>query len=90
METMKLSVKAVAFACGLIWGACVLLVGICNLIWPDYGLAFLDLAASIYPGYDAVPTIGSVIVGTLYALLDGAIGGLIFAWLYNLCACRKK
>jgi hypothetical protein len=45
---------------------------------------FLQLMASIYPGYDASPTIGSVIVGTLYALLDGAIAGLIFAWLYNL------
>jgi hypothetical protein len=24
-----------------------------------------------------------VIVGTLYALVDGAAGGAIFAWLYN-------
>jgi len=36
-----------------------------------------------------IPAVGSVIIGTLYALLDGAIGGLVFAWLYNLCASRK-
>ncbi len=80
---MRLSVKSFAMAIGLIWGGAVLLVGIANLIWPSYGVAFLELAASIYPGYD-IGGIGSVIVGTLYALIDGFIGGAIFAWLYNL------
>jgi hypothetical protein len=28
--------------------------------------------------------IGDFIVGTLYVLLDGAIPGLVFSWLYNL------
>jgi hypothetical protein len=28
--------------------------------------------------------LSSVIIGTLYALLDGAIAGLVFAWLYNM------
>ncbi len=27
-----------------------------------------------------------MIVGTIYALVDGAIAGAIFAWLYNLAA----
>jgi hypothetical protein len=40
--------------------------------------------ASVYPGYDASGTICSVIVGTLYGVVDGAIAGLVFAWLYNL------
>jgi hypothetical protein len=26
----------------------------------------------------------SIIFGTLYAIIDGAIGGAIFAWLYNV------
>src|SRR5262249_36610692 len=32
---------------------------------------------------------GSVVTGTIYALVDGVIGGAIFGWLYNLFAARK-
>ena len=90
MDPCKLKVKAFGCAFGLIWGISVLGVGIANITWPGYGQALLDFAASIYPGYDAIPTYGSVGVGTLYALLDGFIGGVILAWLYNLCAGKCK
>ena len=82
---MKLSIRALAITAGLLWGGGVLLVGLCNLAWPSYGRAFLELCSAIYPGYHANPTIGSVIVGTLYALIDGCVGGAIFAWVYNRC-----
>jgi hypothetical protein len=39
--------------------------------------------ASVYPGYTGEPSFGQVIVGTLYGLVDGAIGGALIAWLYN-------
>jgi hypothetical protein len=79
---MKLSVKSLAITCAIFGGALVFLMGLAHLIWPSYGTAFLQLAASVYPGYE-VGGFGSVIVGTLYATVDGAIGGAIFAWLYN-------
>ena len=53
-----------------------------------YGQAFLDVMASVYPGYETTPTVGQVIIGTLYGLLDGALGGAAFAWLYNAIAPR--
>lgn len=80
---MKFRIRALGLAVGLIWGGSILLVGVSNLIWPGYGQMFLQLAASIYPGYTATATFGQVIIGTLYGLVDGAIGGAIFAWLYN-------
>ncbi len=46
-------------------------------------MAFLELMASIYPGYTGEHTFGQVIVGTLYAALDGCIGGFVVAWVYN-------
>jgi len=46
------------------------------------GVAFLELMDGLYPGY-APGGFGSVIMGSLYALVDGAIGGAVFAWLYN-------
>lgn len=80
---MQLKTAAMCLAIGFFWGGCVLVVGIMNMIWPSYGQAFLQLCASIYPGYHPGTGFGSVLVGTLYALVDGAIGGAIFGWLYN-------
>ena len=81
---MRLNVKAMAISLGLIWGVLAMfLVGAANLIWPSYGQAFLDLMASVYPGYKATPSFGQVILGTLYGWADGAIAGALFAWLYN-------
>jgi hypothetical protein len=86
---MRLNVTALALTAGILWGAAILVVGLANLVWPTYGRAFLDLAASVYPGYHAGFGLGSVVVGTLYGLVDGAIGGAVFAWLYNSLAGRR-
>jgi hypothetical protein len=66
---MKLDIKGMAVTLGLVWGAAVLLVGIANLIWPNYGQAFLQVVASVYPGYTAGASVGQVILGTLYGLV---------------------
>jgi len=81
---MRLNVIALSLTSGLIWGSAILIVAVANLVWPDYGQAFLELTASIYPGYQPGGGIGSVMTDTLYALVDGLTGGALFAWLYNL------
>ena len=83
---MKLSLKAMAFAMALLCGGCILFFGIVNLAAPSYGMEFLKLASSIYPGFHASGTFADVLVGAGYALIDGAIGGFLLAWLYNLVA----
>ncbi len=85
---MKLDVKAMALTIGLSWGAAMLLTGVAYVISEGYGELFLDVMASVYPGYDATSNFGDVIVGTLYGLLDGAAGGAVIAWLYNRFAGR--
>ena len=85
---MRLDVVALGATTGLVWGAAILIVASANLLWPPYGRALLDLAASIYPGYHPGSGAGSVVTGTLYGLVDGAAGGAVFAWLYNLLARR--
>ena len=88
---MKLDVKAMAISLGLIWGVlAIFLVGLANMIWPGYGQAFLDLTASLYPGYKATASFGQVIVGMLYGLVDGAIAGALLAWLYNRFAAADS
>ena len=80
---MTLNVTALALTIGLAWGAAMLVVAAANLIWPGYGRAFLDVVASVYPGYHPASGIGSVITGALYGLVDGAVGGAVLGWLYN-------
>lgn len=87
---MRLSLKGLALSLGIVWGGCIFLVGLGNLIWPDYGAALLDLARSIYPGYAKTTGVWGVIVGTLYGLLDGAVAGFIIAWLYNRLAAPEE
>lgn len=80
---MKLNLKAFALTAGILWAAAMLLTGLANLIWSGYGVAALQMMASVYPGYHANGTIFDLIMGVLYALVDGAIAGLVFGWLYN-------
>ena len=83
---MKCNVTALGLTAGLIWGGAMLVVAGANLVWPSYGVRFLEVVASLYPGYRPGAGVGSVVTGTLYGLVDGAIGGWVFGWLYNLLA----
>jgi hypothetical protein len=83
---MRLSVKSLALAAGLLWGGCILFLGLVNLAAPSYGTVVLQFASSIYPGFHNSRTFLDVLVGTGYALVDGGVGGAIFAWLYNIFA----
>jgi hypothetical protein len=89
---MKLAIRPFMVTCAALWGGAVLLCAFANLLWPPYAEHFLKMLASVYPGYTAESTFGGMVNVTLYALIDGALGGLIFAWLYNLLAgmCEHK
>jgi len=80
---MKLSIRALTIVLSLLWGGAVLLVGLANLVFQSYGVAFLQAVSSVYPGFRAAGTFGDVLVGTVYALVDGAFCGLFVGWLYN-------
>ncbi len=83
---MKLSIKGLAIASGLLWGGAMLWVGVGGMLSPGYGQAFVAVMASVYSGYTPDGSAAMVVVGTLYGLVDGAIGGALLAGLYNLFA----
>ena len=86
---MKLDIKAAALTGAVVWGGLALfLTGLANLIWPGYGQAFLDVAASLYPGYNATASFAQVIIGTVYGALDGAVAGAVLAVLTWPCLRR--
>jgi hypothetical protein len=77
-----------AFA--LIWGGGVGLVALLHLADPTYGTAFLNMLSSVYPGFHGATNINDALAGVVFALIDGAIGGCIFAVLYNIFAGHSK
>ena len=82
---MKLNIKAFALTCGLIWG-----FGVFALVW--WIMAFdgttreVTIFGEIYRGFSITP-LGSFI-GLGWALADGFVGGLVFAWLYNVISSK--
>lgn len=81
---MKLNLRAFVLTTGILWAAGFFLTGLLNLFWSGCGGAFLHVMNSLYPGYHASGSFGDLLVGTLYALFDGTISGLVFGWVYNL------
>lgn len=80
---MKLSIKALAITAAIIWGAALLIVGSANMMFPGYGSDFLEVIGSVYPGYQPTTGFSSVIIGSLYGVVDAGIGAALFAWVYN-------
>ncbi len=80
---MRLHPPSLALTAALLWGAAILAVGVLD-ITSGYGHSFLRGVASIYPGFVANGSLMDLAWGTICALIDGLIGGLLFAWLYNL------
>jgi len=82
---VRLNIRAFGVTCAFVWG-----LGLFFLTW--WVIAFdgatgeVTLLGRIYRGYNISP-IGSVI-GLVWAFADGLIGGVVFAWLYNILATR--
>ncbi|MEW5995621.1 MAG: bacteriophage holin [Candidatus Zixiibacteriota bacterium] len=77
---MKLNVKAFALACGLLWGI-GLFIATWWIILLDGCSEHVTFIGKVYRGYEFT-ALGSVF-GLIWALIDGFIAGVIFAWVYN-------
>ncbi len=76
----ELDVKSLAIALAATCGLFALVLGLLAT-YADYGVAVVELASSIYIGYEA--TLTGTLIGTVWAVVDGAIGGALIAYLYN-------
>ena len=77
---MKLKVKAFALTCGLMWGFGLFFITLWIILF-DGATGDPTLIGRVYRGYEISLT-GSV-AGLAWGLVDGCIGGAVFAWLYN-------
>jgi hypothetical protein len=77
---MKLNAKSLALTSGILWGLAVFLGTIWLLIIGSSGKT-ISLLSAFYFGYQF--SIGGAFIGLVWGFVDGAIGGLIFAFVYN-------
>jgi len=77
---MKLDVRAFAVTCGLVWGVGLFLLTLWIVIL-EGASGDVTLIGRVYRGYSI--SYGGSVIGLLWGLADGAVGGAIFAWLYN-------
>lgn len=80
---MRLSPKSMAITLAVLWGGGIFCVGAVNVAKPTYGLYFLQMMSSVYPWFHASRNLGDLAIGTIDGIVDGAVGGYVFAWLYN-------
>ena len=78
---MKIDPIRLGLAVGIIWAGGILLLGFL-VSCCGWGTVMMLSLASIYRGYD--PSAAGVILGTLWALVDGFIAGALVGLLYNL------
>lgn len=86
---MRLSLRAAVIAAAILWGGAILLVGLINFVDPNYGTTFLQMTGSVYPWFHSTHSIGSVLGRTVEGAVDGAMAGIVFAWLHN-CFVRRQ
>ncbi len=76
----KINVKAMGLSFGVVWGFAIFLTAILAMLF-NIGTNFITIFADFYFGYDA--TLLGSIVGAFWGFIDGFIGGILLAWLYN-------
>jgi hypothetical protein len=85
---MKLSPKALAVTLGVLWGGAMLILGGLNMVIPPYGADILVVMGSVNPGIYGAGTMSEALMGGAYGAIDGALGGLLIAWIYNVAVER--
>lgn len=78
----RLQPVPLGIAVGVLWAAYVFFAGIFAMF--DWGVALVNVLGSFYLGYDA--SILGAILGAIWAFVDGLVGGVVVAWLYNMLA----
>ncbi len=88
MDAKKLSVAGFAAACAVVWSCGLLFCGMVNLVTHGYAYGLLIILEGVYPAYHAGEGLLSVVILFCCAFFDGLMFGALFAFVYNLAACR--
>lgn len=79
-SSSHLNVLGLGCAVGISWGLGIFIMGLFATYF-NWGVDFVNVLGSLYIGY--CPTLVGSFIGLIWALVDGFIGGVVIAWLYN-------
>lgn len=80
---MKLSPKALGLTLGIFYGLCIF-ISTLLAVYTGYLTHLTELLIGVYPYYEL--TLQGAVAGLVWGFVDGMIGGLIVAWIYNAFA----
>jgi hypothetical protein len=88
----KLNPVALGLAFGVLWGVCILFLGLVASYY-TYGHDFVISLGNLYPGF--TPSVKGAFLGGLIAFIDAFIMAYLIGWLYNKfnrcgCTCCDK
>ncbi len=81
-EKTRLSVFSFGLALGITWAIGMFFLGLMAWLF-DWGVPVVLIMSSMYLGF--APTFWGSVLGALWAFVDWFIGGIIIAWIYNMC-----
>ena len=82
----KFNLKALALSLGITWSVGLLLMGWVSAL--GWGEEAVEVLSSFYIGYESSFLGG--IIGAAWGFVDGAIGGVIIGFLYNIFVSPRK
>ena len=77
----KLNPKALAIGFGILLAICVFILGLMPVFFNGWGKTMVLEISSVYIGYK--PGVLGALIGSIWAFVDGLIGGYLIGWLYN-------
>jgi hypothetical protein len=75
--------KAMSYSAAILLGGVMFLVGLINMVSPNFGTGFLQAIGSLDPGFKVSHTFGSVLIGTFYGVVQGLVVGCLFGFIYD-------
>jgi hypothetical protein len=76
----ELDVKTFGIMLGCAWGSSVLVLGLMSMM-SVRGAGMVKLFARVYIGYGPTPL--RSFIGAAWGFIDGAVSGIVIAWVYN-------
>ena len=87
IQAARLDAVSLGLAFGIMWALGVFILGIMAMT-ADWGTEIVVLMSAVYFGFD--PSFAGSLIGAAWGFVDGGVGGLLIAWLYNVILARRQ
>lgn len=84
---MRLCIKAFGLTCGLLWGLSLFILTLWIIAF-EGASGEPTMIGMVYRGYNI--SVAGSFIGLVWGVVDGFVGGVVFAWLYNLLSRRGQ